>query len=885
MKPRPPDAPHRSTSIAQRIRASLVFLTLVPLVLVGGVGLFLGWSALSRSLSFLVEEVDALSRISSGISGYVQNRELALQGLAELSPLPAVDAAQRRRMLGGLLEQSQGLVRVAYHPLQGEETVAVLDPRWRSPGVDLERPSQAALAVALQGRRSRSRSLVQPPPGSTLLVLGQPVTRQGVVQGALLAWVDLEPALDLLRLRREQSHLAVWLVDGPTVLATSGTSAAGQRPFEGVTPGLRLAHTELGPRLEGAVPVSPVGWYLKWRYDLPEVSHLFKRMALHVGAAVALVGLLAWFLGGLVARRVAAPVEALSASTLALARGDYTAPTPDPGPCRELEVLTGSFEVMRVNLLRTLSENERLLRYTDGLLQARIQELQVLYNLSQASTDPRDAGSLVRLFMDHLQRLLPDSLQVLWLNERGELRLAETQGLPLEDRSALKSSALTEWAAGLENPALLTVSEAARHPAVGPRFPGRAHSGYCLVPLKVRGSLLGCLEVLAGPEEILEPGLVDLVAALAREVGLALENRQLYALSMAEKRFNQAVLEEMGEGVLTLDGQGRLATFNRAAERMTGWDRCDVIGRPCEEVFRLAEARHPLRELLRSGGHPAPFESEVTVRGGTRKVLLFNPTVPAPLAGAQEAPAAIVVFRDVSRIRELEDLRREVSANLSHELRTPLTAIKGYLATLLHPRAVFAEEPVRAHLRRIDQQVDVLNRLIGDLLEAARLRNAALEVHPRRVDLLGLLEDRVRKAGARSDHPIRLEVAGPLWAWCDPEHLAYVVDPLLSNALKFSPPGGEVVVRADREQGRVRIAIQDFGIGIPPHQMERIFEMFHRMEKGNTRIHYGLGVGLFIARRVVEAHGGTLTVQSTPGAGSTFLVCLPAAEGGADQAQ
>ena len=84
-----------------------------------------------------------------------------------------------------------------------------------------------------------------------------------------------------------------------------------------------------------------------------------------------------------------------------------------------------------------------------------------------------------------------------------------------------------------------------------------------------------------------------------------------------------------------------------------------------------------------------------------------------------------------------------------------------------------------------------------------------------------------------------------------------------------------MVVRADREQGRVRIAVKDFGSGIPPHQMERIFEMFHRMEQGNTRVHYGLGVGLFIARRIVEAHGGTLTVQSTPGAGSTFLVCLP----------
>jgi len=882
MNPRPPDGPRRSTSISQRIRASLVLLTLVPLVLVGGVGLFLGWGALSRSLSFLVEEVDALSRISSGISGYLQNRELAMQGLAELAPLPNMEPAERQRMLRSLLEQSQGLVRLSYHPLQGEETVAALDPRLQPAGAEFERQSQAALAAALQGRRSRSRALILHQQGLTLLVQGQPVTRQGVVQGALVAWVDLEPVLDLLRLRREQGHLAVWLVDGPTVLATSGGSSSGQRPFEGVTPGMRLAHTGQGPRLEGAVPVSPVGWYLKWRYDLPEVSHLFKKMALHVGVTVTLVSLLAWILGGLVARRVAAPVEALSASTLALARGDYTARAPDPGPYRELEALTESFEVMRVNLQRTLSENERLLAYTDGLLQARIQELQVLYNLSQASTAPSEQGALVRLFMDHIHRLLPDSLQVLWLDERGGLRLTETLGLTPEDRASLEASEVAGWAARLESPAVLTASEAARHPAVGPRFPGRATSGYCLVPLKVRGALLGCLEVLVGPKETLEPGLVDLLATLAREVGLALENSHLYALSMAEKRFNQAVLEEMGDGVLTLDAQGRLATFNRAAERMTGWDRREVIGRPCEEVFRLAEARHPLRELLRPGGQPAPFESEMTVRGGTRKVLLFNPTIPAPLAGSQEVPAAIVVFRDVSRIRELEDLRRDVSATLSHELRTPLTAIKGYLATLQHPRAVFAEEPVRAHLRRIDQQVDVLNRLIGDLLEAARLRNAALEVHPRRVELLGLLEGCICSARARSDRPVRLEAGRALWAWCDPEHLSYVMDHLLSNAMKFSPPGGEVVVRADREEGRVRVAIQDFGVGIPAEELERIFEMFHRVEKGSTRIHYGVGIGLFIARRIVEAHGGTLTAQSTPGAGSTFHVCLPAAEGTPD---
>ncbi len=874
---RPGDG-RRSTSIAQRIRASLVLLTLVPLVLVGGVGLFLGWNALSRSLSFLVAEVDSLSQVSSGISGYLQNRELALQGLAELSPLPALEPGQRLRLLGSLLAQSQGLVRVAYHPLEGEETVAMPDPRFRSSAPELERQSQATLAAALQGRGSRSRA-VRLPQGRAVLVLGQPVTRQGVVQGALLAWVDLGPALDLLRLRRERGHLAVWLVDGPTVLASTGVSDSGRNPFEGVPPGMRLVHGEEGPRLEGAVPVSPLGWYLKWSYDLPEVSHLFRRMALHVGLTVALVGVLAWVLGGWVARRVAAPVEALSDSTLALAQGDYTARAPDPGPYRELEVLTESFELMRGNLQRTLSENERLLRYTDGLLQARIQELRVLYNLSEASTGPSDASSLVSLLLDHLHRLLPDSLQVLWLEEGGEMRLAATLGLTPDEPAPLEASEVARWAETLEKPAVLTAAQVHSHPALSSRLPRRPTSGYCLVPLKVRGSLLGCLEVLAGPEEALEPGLVDLFAALAREVGLALENSQLYALSMAEKRFNQAILEEMGDGVLTLDAQGRVATFNRAAERITGWDRREVLGRPCEEVFRLAEARHPLRGLLQPGTEPAPFEVEVMVRGGTRKVLLFNPTIPAPLAGARESPAAIVVFRDVSRIREIEDLRRDFSATLSHELRTPLTAIKGYLATLLHPRAAFGQESIRTHLGQIDQQVDLLNRLIGDLLEAARLRNAALEVHPRRVDLVGLLQGRIHSLQAAGDHPIRLDSEGPLWAWCDPEHLAYVVDHLLANALKFSRPGGEVVVRADREEGRVRVAIQDFGVGIPPEQLERIFEMFHRVEKGSTRIHYGVGIGLFIARRIVEAHGGTLTARSSLGEGSTFQVCLPAAEG------
>ncbi len=106
-----------------------------------------------------------------------------------------------------------------------------------------------------------------------------------------------------------------------------------------------------------------------------------------------------------------------------------------------------------------------------------------------------------------------------------------------------------------------------------------------------------------------------------------------------------------------------------------------------------------------------------------------------------------------------------------------------------------------------------------------------------------------------------------------------MVDHLLSNALKYSPPEGQVVVSAVHEAGRVLVRVQDFGVGIPPEQLERIFAVYHRLDSASTRVHYGVGVGLFIARRIVEAHGGTLTASSVPGSGSTFLVSLPAAEG------
>ncbi len=237
----------------------------------------------------------------------------------------------------------------------------------------------------------------------------------------------------------------------------------------------------------------------------------------------------------------------------------------------------------------------------------------------------------------------------------------------------------------------------------------------------------------------------------------------------------------------------------------------------------------------------------------------------------------------VAAMEELSHLKDAFVSQVSHELRTPLQPIVGF-AELLAERADSAEEKRYGEI--ILRQAQVLQRLVDDLLDLARFETGRYRLERQPVDLRGLLDQRIRELGLLSAiHRVRLEVAGDLPpVMADPARVEQVVNNLVGNAIRYSPGGGEVRVRLDRDGGEARVSVADSGVGIPADRLDRIFEKFYRVDNELTRQVRGTGLGLSICRELVEAHGGRIWVESTPGRGSTFFFTLPFARETAPEA-
>ncbi len=390
-----------------------------------------------------------------------------------------------------------------------------------------------------------------------------------------------------------------------------------------------------------------------------------------------------------------------------------------------------------------------------------------------------------------------------------------------------------------------------------------------------RVSILVCVEEFEMVVEVHldsepEPEALESFRLQVQESLPWLRAQALSAALSRQRHLTRAVLKEVVDGIFTLDGQGRVVVFNRAAEQITGYPLVEIRGKDPDQVLQTSApivdpaAQGEWREIL------------IRTREGRERVirLHFRP----PSGGECFSDFAWVgVFRDVSRQKELEELRLDFTTTLSHELRTPLAGIKGYLHTLMHRKARdYPAGKIQSTLAIINHQVDRLSKLIDDLLEAARLGNQALEVNPRRVDLAPVLDTTLQSyREAEPDYQLRLSCPEKLFCHCDAEQLVYVLSHLISNAVKYSVPGGLIELVAGLNQGELRISVRDQGVGIPTDQQEHIFEMYHRVSNEDSRTHYGMGIGLYLARKVIDAHGGRLQVESAPGCGSTFTIAVP----------
>jgi len=333
------------------------------------------------------------------------------------------------------------------------------------------------------------------------------------------------------------------------------------------------------------------------------------------------------------------------------------------------------------------------------------------------------------------------------------------------------------------------------------------------------------------------------------------------------------LFDHMVEGVLWLDAAGRIRLVNPSLGRMLAASG-DVCGRTLLEAFRLPELTVLVERLA---GEKTILGHEFTLPGPEARILQVNAV--ALLDDQNQSDGAILVFHDLTRVKQLEGARQEFVANVSHELRTPLTLIKGCVETLLD--GAKDDPAVRDRfLQTIEKHADRLTYLIEDLLTLSQLESGRLALNLRATQLreVGLRVIDSLEARARlKEVTLENRIPTDLFAQADGERLEQVLFNLVDNAIKYGRTGGRVMVQGERlADDRTRVSVQDDGPGIPPEARERVFERFYRVDKARSREQGGTGLGLAIVKHIIQRHGGEVGLESEVGKGSTFFFTLPA---------
>jgi len=407
----------------------------------------------------------------------------------------------------------------------------------------------------------------------------------------------------------------------------------------------------------------------------------------------------------------------------------------------------------------------------------------------------------------------------------------------------------------------------------GDRLLGVAHIGL-LVPHQFSATDIARLEALAARGA----GWLDAVHATDQQERLLRRTRE-------ERERLAMIIAAMPEAVVVVEPpDGRVVACNDAAVRLLGpldgeraahtafarLHRPDGAALPASEL--------PLTRALTAGAVVTGVELVVQGEEGEAIPILVSA---APLRhGGAEIQAVVGVFQDIRRLKEADRVKDEFVSAVSHELRSPLTPIRGFVQLVARELEREGGHPTHvAWLHSIEGHVDRMTRLVDDLLDAARLRAGRLEIRPEPTDLVTLCQGVLRaQRAAATEHELLLDVAPPtLIGWWDPDRLHQVIENLVSNAVKYSPPGSTVrlaIAEAPAEDA-VHVSVSDQGPGVPPALRPEIFAPFYRTVAATASRTPGLGLGLFISRELVLAHGGTIAVADAPGGGACFTVTLP----------
>ncbi|MBN1293305.1 MAG: PAS domain-containing protein [Candidatus Latescibacteria bacterium] len=336
----------------------------------------------------------------------------------------------------------------------------------------------------------------------------------------------------------------------------------------------------------------------------------------------------------------------------------------------------------------------------------------------------------------------------------------------------------------------------------------------------------------------------------------------------------EAVLSSMVEAVVAVDSNECIIECNQAAESLFGIDFKKVRGGKIQDTINNAYLHHFISNIIKSG---ATIDSDNILQIGSGQFLQAHGT---PLKDSDgDSIGALIVFNDVTRLKTLENIRRDFVANVSHELKTPITSIKGFVETL-KDGAVNDPDNANRFLDIILKHADRLNAIIEDLLSLSRVEQETEneEITFSKIYVKDVLSNSLfmcQNKAEEKDIILSLECDDTIYVKGTSELLEQAVVNLIDNAIKYSDTGGRVNVEAKHKNKEVEIKIEDWGTGIPTEHLSRIFERFYRVDKARSRELGGTGLGLAIVKHIVQIHNGRTSVESIVGKGSRFYIYLP----------
>ncbi len=405
------------------------------------------------------------------------------------------------------------------------------------------------------------------------------------------------------------------------------------------------------------------------------------------------------------------------------------------------------------------------------------------------------------------------------------------------------------------------------------------------MPLVIAEEPVGLLIVFRDYLAAITPDDLQILRSFADHAAIAVHNASLYENIDRERQRLNAFVAHSADGVMILDADRQILQLNPALGRMTGWSVEEAIGRHEEEVIAWSTASPGnLHEMMASGWPLSAqdaasatlyVEGDILRRDGEALSIAITY---APLHGEDGQLANIFAnVRDITHFRRAQELQSTFVSGVSHELKTPVALIKGYAGTLRREDASWNPAEIREGLEVIEDEADRLTGLIENLLEASRLQAQKMRLDLDTVDLAALAErvvTRFQMQGTSHDFRLAFPENFPKIE-ADEARLRRVMDNLLGNAVKYAPDGGLIEVGGQANATEVTVFVRDEGVGVNADEQEQIFERFYRVNDALGQRTQGAGLGLYLARAIVEAHSGSIGVESRPGKGATFYFTLP----------